>query len=70
MDRTMNDVIEELIYLSEIRGELDLEANARNERRIAELNQEYLRLQALEQPNESFSPIEDKPGHLRFSTGS
>ena len=48
--KTMNEVIEELIYLSEIRGELDLEGNARNERRIAELNQEYLRLQALEQP--------------------
>ena len=48
--KTLNDVIEELIYLSEIRGELDLEANARNEQRIAELNQEYLRLQALEQP--------------------
>ena len=46
--RTMNEVIEELIHLCEIRGELDLEANARNERRIAELNQEYLRLQALE----------------------
>jgi hypothetical protein len=44
----MNEVIEELIHLCEIRGELDLEANARNERRIAELNQEYLRLQALE----------------------
>jgi hypothetical protein len=48
--KTMNEVIEELIRLSEVRGELDLEANARNERRIAELNQEYLRLQALEQP--------------------
>ena len=48
--KTMNEVIEELIYLCEIRGELDLEANARNERRIAALNQEYLRLQALEQP--------------------
>ncbi len=48
--RTMNDVIEELIHLCEIRGELDLESNARNEQRIAELNQEYLRLQALEQP--------------------
>lgn len=48
--RTMNDVIEELIYLCEIRGELDLEANVRNEKRIAELNQEYLRLQALEVP--------------------
>jgi len=47
--RTMNDVVEELIHLCEIRGELDLEANARNERRIAELNQEYLRLQALEE---------------------
>ena len=47
--RTMNDVIEDLIHLCEIRGELDLEANARNERRIAELNQEYLRLQALEE---------------------
>jgi hypothetical protein len=47
--RTMNDVIEELIHLCEIRGELDLEANARNERHIAELNQEYLRLQALEE---------------------
>ena len=47
--RTMNEVREELIHLCEIRGELDLEANARNERRIAELNQEYLRLQALEE---------------------
>lgn len=46
--RIMNDVIEELIHLCEVRGELDLEANAKNERRIAELNQEYLRLQALE----------------------
>ena len=46
--RTMNDVIEELILLCEVRGELDLETNARNEKRIAELNQEYLRLQALE----------------------
>jgi hypothetical protein len=45
----MNEVIEELIHLCEIRGELDLEANARNERRIAELNQEYLRLQDLEE---------------------
>ena len=47
--KTMNDVIEELIHLCEIRGELDLESNARNERRIAELNQEYLQLQALEE---------------------
>ena len=47
--RTMNDVIEELIHLCEVRGELDLETNARNERRITELNQEYLRLQALEE---------------------
>jgi hypothetical protein len=47
--KTMNDVIEELIHLCEVRGELDLETNARNERRIAELNQEYLRLQALEE---------------------
>jgi len=48
MERTLNDVIAELIHLCEVRGELDLEANARNERRIAELNQEYLRLQAQE----------------------
>ena len=48
--KTMNEVIEELIYLSEIRGELDPEANYRTEQRIAELNAEYLRLQALEQP--------------------
>ena len=47
--RTLNDVIEELIYLCEVRGELDLETNAKNERRIAELNEEYLRLQALEE---------------------
>ena len=46
--KTLNEVIEELIHLCEIRGELDLEANAKNEQRIAELNQEYLRLQALE----------------------
>lgn len=48
MAKTLNDVVEELIYLCEVRGELDLEANTRNEQRIAELNQEYLRLQALE----------------------
>ncbi len=47
--RTLNDVIEELIRLCEVRGELDLAANARNEQRIAELNQEYLRLQAQEE---------------------
>ena len=47
--KTMNDVIEELIHLCEVRGELDLETNARNERRIAELNQEYLQLQAQEE---------------------
>jgi anti-sigma factor RsiW len=46
--KTMNEVIEELIMLCEVRGELEPEANARNERRIAELNAEYLRLQALE----------------------
>ena len=46
--RTLNDVIEELIRLCEVRGELDLEANVRNERRIAELNQEYLKLQKQE----------------------
>ena len=50
--KTLNDVIEELIHLCEIRGELDLEANAKNEQRIAELNQEYLKLQALEQSSE------------------
>jgi hypothetical protein len=49
MMRTLNDVIEELIRLCEVRGELDLEGNARTERRIAELNQEYLRLQAQEE---------------------
>ena len=48
MAKNLNEVIEELIYLCEVRGELDLEANARNEQRIAELNAEYLRLQALE----------------------
>ena len=47
--RTLNDVIEELIRLCEVRGELDLEANAKNEKRIAELNQEYLVLQAQEE---------------------
>jgi len=50
--KTMNDVIAELIQLCEVRGELDLENNAKNERRIAELNQEYLRLQALEEQHE------------------
>ncbi len=50
--KTMNDVIAELIRLCEVRGELDLEANARNEQRIAELNQEYLRLQALEEQHD------------------
>jgi len=49
MARTLNDVIEELICLCEVRGELDLEADAKNEKRIAELNQEYLRLQAQEE---------------------
>lgn len=43
--KSLNDVVEELIYLSEIRGELDLESNAKTEARIAELNAEYLRLQ-------------------------
>lgn len=46
--KTMNDVIAELIQLGEIRGELDLEGNARTEARICELNEEYLRLEALE----------------------
>jgi hypothetical protein len=46
--KTMNEVIEELIHLCEIRGELDPEVNYRTEQRIAELNAEYLRLQALE----------------------
>jgi len=50
--RTMNQVIEELIYLCEVRGELDLEANARTEKCIAELNQEYLRLQAQEEQHD------------------
>ena len=49
MERTLNDVIEELIHLCEMRGELDLETNVRNEKRIAELNQEYLALQAQEE---------------------
>ena len=48
MTRTLNDVIEELICLCEVRGELDLEADAKNDKRIAELNQEYLTLQAQE----------------------
>lgn len=48
MSKTLNDVVEELILLCEVRGELEPEVNARNERRIAELNAEYLRLQALE----------------------
>ena len=50
--KTLNEVIEELIHLCEIRGELDLETNAKNEKRIAELNKEYLRLQALEEQHE------------------
>lgn len=50
--KTLNDVIAELIQLCEIRGELDMEGNARTERRIAELNQEYLRLQALEEQHD------------------
>ena len=48
MNDTIDNLYEELVYLCEVRGELDLEANARNERSIAELNQEYLRLQAQE----------------------
>lgn len=50
--KTMNDVIAELIHLCEVRGELDLEGNAKTEKRIAELNQEYLRLQALEEQHD------------------
>ena len=46
MARTLNDVVEELVHLCEIRGELDLETNARNEKRIAELNQEFIKLQS------------------------
>lgn len=52
--KNMNEVIEELILLSEVRGELDMETNVRNEQRIAELNAEYLRLQALEQPIDQY----------------
>jgi hypothetical protein len=51
-EATMNDVIAELIRLCEVRGELSLEANVKNEQRIAELNQEYLRLQALEEQHD------------------
>jgi hypothetical protein len=46
--KTLNDVVEQLIYLSEIRGELDAQANARTEMQITALNAEYLRLQAQE----------------------
>ena len=46
--KTLNDVVEELIYLCEIRGELSPEANTRTELKITELNAEYLRLQAQE----------------------
>ena len=33
---TLNDVLEQLIYLCEIRGELDPETNARTEQKIAD----------------------------------
>lgn len=41
---TLNDVLEQLIYLCEIRGELDPETNARTEQKIAELESKYREL--------------------------
>ncbi len=41
---TLNDVLEQLIYLCEIRGELDPETNVRTEQKIAELEAKYREL--------------------------
>lgn len=40
-----NELIEELILLCEVRGELDDEANARTERKIAELEKQIRELE-------------------------
>ena len=37
----LNDVVEKMIYLWEIRGELDEKSNAKTERRLAELQRQY-----------------------------
>jgi hypothetical protein len=41
----LNSVLEEMIYLSEVRGELSPEANALTERRLAQLTLRYAELQ-------------------------
>lgn len=40
-----NELIEELILLCEVRGELDDESNARTERKIAELEKQIRELE-------------------------
>ena len=37
----LNDVVEKMITLCEIRGELDEKSNAKTERRLAELQRQY-----------------------------
>lgn len=44
---TESDVYEELVYLCEIRGELDPESNAKTEAKIAELNKQLKEMQCL-----------------------
>ena len=43
----LNELYEELIYLCEVRGELDADSNAKTEARIQELNKEIKELETL-----------------------
>lgn len=47
MTETLDDLYEELALLCEVRGELDDEANARTESRIAEINREIHEVRSL-----------------------
>lgn len=50
----LNDVLEQMIYLCEIRGELDDEANARTEIKLSSLTARYNVLQA------QIAPVDQK----------
>jgi len=47
MEDTIDNLYEELVYLCEVRGELDPESNAKIETRIAEINSELKELKKI-----------------------
>jgi hypothetical protein len=47
MQEAINDLMEELIYLDEIAGELDAESNSKIEARRAEIKQEIKEIQGM-----------------------